>query len=96
MVPFKDSLRWESKQGANRVAHGGCIKWDFVCSDTTKYHICCGHQRHVVQCIELQVPQVGFCAGEYSMKSTLRGNSPLSVKEQVNLGIFDVGSSYTA
>ena len=56
----------------HRVADGGCIQWDFVCSDTTKYHICCGHQRHVVQCIELllQVPRVGFCAGEHSMQST--------------------------
>ena len=33
---------------------------------------CCGHQRRVVQCIELllQVPQVGFCAGEHNMQST--------------------------
>ena len=55
----------------HRVAHGGCIQWDFVCSDTTKYHICCGHQRRVVQCIELllQVLQVGFCAGEHSMQA---------------------------
>ena len=56
----------------HRVAHGGCIQWDFVCSDTTKYYICCGHQRHVVQCIELllQVLQVSFCAGEHNMQST--------------------------
>ena len=56
----------------HRVAHGGCIQQDFVDSDTTKHHICCGHQRRVVQCIELllQVPQVGICAGEHNMQST--------------------------
>ena len=37
----------------HRVAHYGCIQRALVCVSTTKYHICCGTQRHVVQCIEL-------------------------------------------
>ena len=56
----------------HRVAHDGCIQQDFVCWHTTKHRICCGHQRRVVQYIEsfLQVPQIGFCAGEHNVQST--------------------------
>ena len=80
------------------VVHCGCIQWGFVCIGTTKYHSCCGPKRHVVQCIELllKVLQVGFCASEHNMQSTLPGSLPLSVREQMNLEIFGADSSYTA